>query len=103
GVAHNITPQPRLFDVATDFALRGAPDQPGRFELDGRLDQRAAPSASVRLALADFPLQQLPLASGDALAVALQRALLNVDGLLRVEGGEIEFNLLGLFRQAELA
>jgi uncharacterized protein (TIGR03545 family) len=103
GVIHNATPQPKFWDVATDFALQAATDQPGKFTASGTLDQRKALSVNLRLALSDFPVQQLPLSRGDTLAIALQKAQLDVDGLLRIEGKELEFNLFGLFKQAELA
>lgn len=103
GVVHNVTPQPQFWNVATDFALNAASGQPGTFSLTGTVDQRKALSANLRLALSGFPVQQLPLSRGEALAIALRKATLDVDGLMRIEGRELEFNLFGLFRQAELA
>ncbi|MET0377984.1 MAG: hypothetical protein ABW049_03250 [Spongiibacteraceae bacterium] len=103
GVVHNVTPQPQFWNVATDFALQAATAQPGTFTVSGTIDQRKVLSANLRLALNGFPVQQLPLSRGDTLAIELRRALLNVDGLLRMEGSQMEFNLFGLFKQAELA
>lgn len=103
GALHNVTPQPTFFNVATDFDVHAAPEQLGKLAITGALDQRKGASANVRLALSDFPLQQLALGKNDALGITLQKAVLDVDGLLRIENSEIDFSLLSLFKQAELA
>jgi hypothetical protein len=102
GVIHNVTPQPKFWNVATDFALQAAADQPGKFQLSGTLDQRKNVVANMRLALTGFPVEQLPLSSSDVLKIALQQASLDVEGLLRMEGYEIDFSLFNLFKQAKL-
>lgn len=102
GVVHNVTPQPKFWNVATDFDLHAAADQPGKFQLSGTLDQRKNVVANMRLALTGFPVEQLPLSSSDVLKIALQQASLDVEGLLRMEGYEIDFSLFNLFKQAKL-
>jgi hypothetical protein len=42
------------------------------------------------------------LSSSDVLKIALQQASLDVEGLLRMEGYEIDFSLFNLFKQAKL-
>src|SRR5690606_30916461 len=102
GVVHNVTPQPQVWNVATDFALQAAPDQPGKFTLQGTLDQRKGVSANVRLALAELPLTALPLSSADMLKIDVEKSLLDVEGLLRMEGYQIDFGVFSVFRQAKL-
>lgn len=102
GVVHNVTPQPQVWDVATDFALQAAPDQPGKFTLAGTLDQRKGVSANVRLALAGLPLTALPLSSAEMLKIDVEKSLLDVEGLLRMEGYQIDFGVFSVFRQAKL-
>jgi hypothetical protein len=102
GVIHNATPQPRFWDVATDIALQAAPEQPARFAFNGTLDQRNGVVMDARLTLAGLPLAQLPLSRGEPLEVDLNAAVLDVEGLLRMEGHQIDFGLFGLFRQASL-
>lgn len=102
GVIHNVTPQPAFFNVTTDFDVQAAPEQIGKLAITGTLDQRKTTSANVRLAMSGLPLEQLVLGSNDALGITLQKTLLDVDGLLRMENHEIDFNLLSLFKQAEL-
>lgn len=102
GVIHNVTPQPHFWNVATDIALQAAPGQPARFEFEGSLDQRMGVVLNARLTLAGLPLAQLPLSRGEPLRVDLNSAVLDVEGLLRMEGRQIDFGLFGLFRQASL-
>jgi hypothetical protein len=102
GAIHNVTPQPRFWNVATDITLQAAPGQPARFALEGSLDQRKGVVLDARLTLAGLPLAQLPLSRGEPLRVDLNSAVLDVEGLLRMEGRQIDFGLFGLFRQASL-
>lgn len=103
GEIENLTGQPRLFDVVTQFSLQGVADQPGRFSATGHSDRRKTPTETVRFDLDGFPVAALVLSSADPLAITVTKALTDARGLLTLTGNQIDINLLVQFQDAELA
>jgi hypothetical protein len=102
GTLENLTPQPRLFNVMTTFALHNTDQPPATFTASGNLDYRKLPLQNLRFTLTEFPLRQLPLSTQPPLRVTVENALADIQGLLSVTGNQIDINVLARFQNAKL-
>lgn len=102
GTIDNFTPQPRLWNVATEFALAGVPAQASQFSARGRADFRKTASIDMRFDLRQFPLRDFPLSKNSQLGIGIETATADMQGLLSATGNQIDVNLLSRFQQATL-
>jgi hypothetical protein len=102
GTVDNFTPQPRLWNVATSFTLAGVPSQPSQFSARGRADFRKTPNIDLRFDLRQFPLRTLPLSRNPQLAITIDSAVADIQGMLACTGNQVDVNLLSRFQQAKL-
>lgn len=102
GTIDNFTPQPRLWNVVTSFALAGVPSQPSQFSARGRADLRKTPNIDLRFDLRQFPLRMLPLSRNPQLAITIDSAVADIQGMLAGTGNQFDVNLLSRFQQASL-
>lgn len=102
GTVDNLTPQPRHWNVVTEFALDGLPTQPGHFNARGRIDVRQTPRIDVRIDLRQFPLRDFALSRNPQLGITVQSAAAEVQGLLSSTGNQFDLNLVGRFEQASV-
>lgn len=101
GTLENITPQPRLFDVVTQFNLRNADGEPARFTASGTLDRRKLPRSAMRFDLIGFPLTQWPLSTDPELKITVLSAQTDVQALLTSTGNQIDIQALARFQQVK--
>lgn len=102
GTVDNLTPQPRQWNVVTEFALTGVPTQPSQFNAQGRIDFRETPRVDVRIDLRQFPLRDFPLSRNPQLGIAIDNATADLQGLLSSTGNQFDLNLVARFHQATL-
>lgn len=102
GTVDNFTPQPRQWNVVTEFALAGVPAQASQFSARGRADFRKTPSLDLRFDLRQFPLRNFPLSRNPQLGIGIESAVADMQGLLSATGNQIDINLLSRFQQAAL-
>lgn len=102
GVINNVTQQPVFWDVATDFDLKGAADQPGRLSATGTLDLRRLPGISAHVSLEQFPVQKLVLSARRELAITVDQAVAAIHGNLALTGNQIDLKADTRFDQAAL-
>jgi hypothetical protein len=102
GTIDNFTPQPRFWNVATSLTLAGVPAQPSQFSARGRADLRKTPSIDLRFDLQQFPLRSLPLSRNPQLAITVESAVADFQGMLACTGNQVDVNLLSRFQQATL-
>jgi len=102
GALDNLTPQPKLWNVATSFTLAGVAGQPSQFSARGAIDLRKTASVDMRFDLRQFPLQEFPLSKNPQLTVVVEHAQADIQGLLSLTGNQIDINLLSHFQQAAL-
>ncbi|HSB97997.1 MAG TPA: AsmA family protein, partial [Spongiibacteraceae bacterium] len=99
GTLANLTPQPRLWDVATSFTLAGVAGQPSQFNARGAIDLRKTANVDIRFDLRQFPLREFPLSKNPRLTIVIEQAQTDIQGLLSLTGNQIDINLLSHFQQ----
>ncbi|HET8711600.1 MAG TPA: hypothetical protein VFM32_09500 [Spongiibacteraceae bacterium] len=98
GTIENVTPQPQLFDVATQFELHNAENEAAILHATGSLDKRKLTQASLRLDLDNFALVQWPLSTDPELNVVIRNATVDIQAVLSLTGNQFDLNALSHFR-----
>ncbi len=89
-------------DQVATLLLEGVSPGGGSLTLDANVDHRGEPSDSVKINIANLPLENMNLAGTDTLGVTLLQTLANVTGELRVNGGQLDGGFTNRFTQTEI-
>lgn len=100
GTVDNVTPQPALFNVITQFELRHAEGETAALQVKGTLDQRKLAQATLRFDLNHFALAQWPLSNDPELKLVIVSADTSIQAMLSLTGNQFDLNALTRFEQA---